>query len=126
MPSGPVIILVGGPSTGKTRFYTQFTTGLYSYPTAKITPNVALWSTPSFVIVDTPGIQNNRNKYEYSWQGIFRLADVILDFGNWSEDEISGEKGELNPKYMTWSGDNQETMKRIQEYLQGKCLTSSG
>lgn len=120
MLESTVIILVGGPSTGKTRFYTQFTTAAYHHPTTKSTPNVALWSTPSFVIVDTPGVQNIRNQYEYSWQGIFRLADVILDFGNWSEDEIFGDKGSFAPKYMTWSGDNQETMKRIQEYLQGK------
>jgi ribosome-interacting GTPase 1 len=116
----PVIILVGGPSTGKSKFYTQFTTGSYYYPTVKITPNIALWVSPSFVIVDTPGIKQNRSTSEYSWQGVFRLADIILDFGNWSEDEIFGEKYKLNPKYMTWSGDNQETMKRIQEYLQGK------
>lgn len=120
MLESAVIILVGGPSTGKSKFYTKFTTGLYYWPTVKITPNVAMWSTPSFVIVDTPGIKENRNKYEYSWQGIFRRADVILDFGNWSETEIFGEKENLNPKYMTWSGDNDETMKRIQEYLQGK------
>ena len=120
MPSGPVIILVGGASTGKTRFYAQYTTGTYSWPTEKITPNVAMWSTPSFVIVDTPGIEIKRNQYEYSWQGVFRLADIILDFGNWSEDEIHGTKGDYAPKYMTWSGDNAETMKRIQEYLQGK------
>ncbi len=120
MPTGPVIILVGGPNTGKTRFYTQFTTGVYSHPTVKITPNIAMWMEPSVVLVDTPGVKENRNKYEYSWQGIFRLADVILDFGNWHEDEVFGNKYDLSPKYMTWSGDNQETMKRIQEYLQGK------
>jgi ribosome-interacting GTPase 1 len=120
MLESAVIILVGGPSTGKSRFYAQFTTGVYYHPTTKITPNIAMWSTPSFVIVDTPGLKQNRNKYEYSWQGIFRKADIILDFGNWSEDEIFGEKMQYSPKYMTWSGDNQETMKRIQQYLQGK------
>jgi hypothetical protein len=120
MPSGPVVILVGGPNTGKTKFYATFTNGIYSAPTKKVTPNIAMWTTPSFVIVDTPGIVNNRNKYEYSWQGIFRLADIILDFGNWSENEVFGEKGTLSPKYMTWSGDDQETMKRIRDYLQGK------
>jgi hypothetical protein len=119
MLESAVIILVGGPSTGKSKFYTQFTNSVYYWPTAKITPNIAMWSTPSFVIVDTPGIKQNRNKYEYSWQGIFQYADVILDFGNWCEDEIHGTKT-VNPKYMTWSGDNQETMKRIQQYLQGK------
>jgi hypothetical protein len=121
MLEAPVIVLVGGHSTGKSKFYTQFTNSVYYWPTVKITPNIAMWSTPSFVIVDTPGIQNNRSKYEYSWQGIFRFADIILDFGNWHEDEIFGEKRDYNPKYMTWSGDNQETMKRIQQYLQGNA-----
>lgn len=113
----PVVLLVGGPSTGKTRFFTQYTNSAYSYPTTKSTPNVTLWSTPSFVLVDTPGQRADRNSLEYSWQGIFRYADVLLDFGNWSEDEVYGVK-QINPKYMTWSGDNQETMKRLHEYLQ--------
>jgi GTPase SAR1 family protein len=119
MLEASVIVLVGGPSTGKTLFYSQFTNGSYNYPTVKVTPNIAMWSTPSFVIVDTPGIANFRSPQEYSWQGIFKYADVILDFGNWLEGEICGTKT-VNPKYMTWSGDNAETMKRIQEYLQGK------
>lgn len=113
----PVVMLVGGPSVGKTRFFTQYTNSAYSYPTMKSTPNITLWSTPSFVLVDTPGSVNNRNHLEYSWQGIFRYADVLLDFGNWSPNEIYGVK-QHDPKYMTWSGDNEETMKRLQAYLQ--------
>jgi len=115
----PVVILVGGPNVGKTRFYTEFTTSAYHHPTTKSTPNVMLWNDPSFVLVDTPGNQNYRTSQEYSWQGIFRYADILLDFGNWSLDEIYGTKL-TTPKYMTWSGDNQETMKRLQEYLQEK------
>lgn len=116
MLKAPVVILVGGPDRGKTKFYTEFTSSVYNYPTMKSTPSIALWVTPSFVIVDTPGNPNYRNKYEYSWQGIFRYADIILDFGNWSEDEISGTK-QTNPTYMTWSGDNAETLVRIYEHL---------
>jgi GTPase SAR1 family protein len=114
----PVVLLVGGPSVGKTRFFIQYTNSAYSYPTTKSTPNITLWSTPSFVLIDTPGQQANRNQFEYSWQGIFQYADILLDFGNWSEDEIYGNKIGYNPKYMTWSGNNEETMKRLQEYLQ--------
>ena len=113
----PVVILVGGPNSGKTRFYTEHTNSVYHHPTTKSTPNIAMWITPSFVIVDTPGNPNVRNKFEYSWQGIFKYADVILDFGNWSEDEVYGTK-DRSPKYMTWSGDNQETLTRLHEYLQ--------
>jgi len=116
----PVVMLVGGPSVGKTRFFTQYTNSAYSYPTSKSTPNVTLWSTPSCVLVDTPGSLNLRNQFEYSWQGIFQYADVLLDFGNWSEDEIYGNKIGHNPKYMTWSGNNEETMKRLHDYLQGR------
>jgi hypothetical protein len=114
----PVVVLVGGPSTGKTRFFINYTNSAYFYPSRSCTPNVTLWNSPSFVLVDTPGKQENRDHFEYSWQGIFQYADVLLDFGNWSEDEVFGNKIGYNPKYMTWSGDNQETMKRLQEYLQ--------
>lgn len=119
MLTAPVVILVGGPNTGKTRFYTEVTNSQYHPYTSKLTPNITMWITPSFVVVDTPGNQNFRNRFEYSWQGVFKDADVILDFGNWSEDEIFGIK-KSSPKYMTWSGDNQETIKRVQEYLQGR------
>ena len=121
MLTSPVVILVGGPNTGKTRFYTEHTNSVYHPYTSKMTPNVTMWITPSFVLVDTPGNKAFRNHFAYSWQGIFDKADVILDFGNWSEDEINGIKLDgHNPKYMTWSGDNQETLKRLHEYLQGR------
>jgi ribosome-interacting GTPase 1 len=115
----PVVILVGGPNTGKTKLYTEFTASAYHHPTTQSTPNITMWITPSFVLVDTPGNQARRNPQEYSWQGIFRYADVILDFGNWSETEINGVKSG-SAKYMTWSGDNAETIKRVHEYLQGR------
>jgi ribosome-interacting GTPase 1 len=105
--SSPVVILVGGPNSGKSRFYTQFTSSVYRPTTTKATPNVAMNSNPAFVIVDTPGTVNKRNPKEYSWQGIFKLADVILDFGNWSESEILGKKLGYNPKYIRWSGDKE-------------------
>lgn len=123
MLTAPVVILVGGSNTGKTRFYTEYTNSVYHPYTSKTTPNVIMWSTPSFVLVDTPGNQVFRNRFEYSWQGIFRYADVILDFGNWSEDEIHGIKQpSQTPKYMTWSGDNKETLKRLQEYLHSNLI----
>ncbi len=115
----PVVILVGGPNTGKTTFYTQYTNSVYYHPTTKTTPNISILSNPTCVLVDTPGIHNLRNPHEYSWHGNFRYADILLDFGNWSENEIQGTKT-TNPKYMTWSGDNEETMKRLHEYLQEK------
>lgn len=115
---GQVVVLVGGPDTGKSKFYTYFTQGYYTYPTTRVKSGITI-RTPSFVIVDTPGNSNHRNRYEYSWDGIFTMADIILDFGGWSESEIHGNKTR-SVHYMTYSGDNDETMKRIQEYLQGK------
>ena len=117
MPA-PVVVLVGGPNTGKTNFYRFYTQALTDYPTVKSTPNVTINTFPTLVLVNTPGSPNLRNIFEYSWQGIFQNADVILDFGDWSPSEVHGQKLS-NPKYMTWSGDDQETMKRLQEYLQG-------
>lgn len=114
----PVVILVGGPNTGKTKFYTEFTTSAYNHPTTQSIPSM-MTITPPVILIDTPGNPNLRTPQEYSWQGIFQYADVILDFGNWSEDEILGTK-QASPKYMTWSGDNQETLKRVQDYLQGR------
>jgi hypothetical protein len=116
----PVVILVGGPNTGKSLFYTKHTTSVYQPSTTNASPNVVVSANPVFVIVDTPGSPEKRNKDDYSWQGIFKLADVILTFGNWSEREIHGKKRSLNPKYIEWSGDSDETLKRIEEYLQGR------
>jgi hypothetical protein len=117
MPA-PVVILVSGPNTGKTNFYRRYTQALADSPTVKSTPNVSIATQPTMVLVNTPGNRNFRNIFEYSWQGIFRSADVILDFGGWSEGDVHGQKL-TSPKYMTWSGDDAETMKRLEEYLQG-------
>lgn len=113
-----IVILVGGSSTGKSKFYSKYTSSPYYPNTNKCTPNCVVYGHPSVVFIDTPGLPDYRNKFEYSWQGIFGVADVILNFGNWSESEIYGEKTKNTPLHMTWSGDDEETMKRLQEYLQ--------
>jgi len=114
----PIVVLVGGPSTGKTNFFRKFTGAFGSRPSIQCTPNPTMYPFASCVMIDTPGHKQYRNKFEYCWEGIFKHADIILNFGEWSESEIFGEKGSYNPKHMTWSGDNDETMKRIAEYLQ--------
>lgn len=115
-----VVILVGQHSSGKSRFCSEFTSSYYYWPTNRIVSNIVYDASPPFIIIDTPGLVNNRSKYQYSWQGVFGVADIVVDFGGWLESEVHGDRGTCNPKYMTWSGDNQETMKRIQDYLQGK------
>ena len=112
----PIVILVGGPKTGKTNFYQKYTFVLPHPTTTKCTANVAPHK--SIVIVDTPGVSEWRHKSVYSWQSIFSFADVILNFGNWSESEIYGDKGNANPKIMEWSENDEETMKRLTDYLQ--------
>lgn len=116
----PLVVLVGGPATGKTRFFKELTNVYAEWPTRRISPMILVESKPNFFIIDTPGFWVDRNKFTYSWQGIFQHADVILDFGNWLDTEIYGDKPSTSAKYMTWSGDNQETFKRIQQYLQGR------
>ena len=113
-----IVILVGGPNTGKTSFYRKFTHGYGNHPTTKCTPIPTIHGMPSMVLIDTPGIVEYRNKFEYSWQGVFRDVDVILNFGNWSEKEIHGIPLAESPTHMTWSGDHDETMKRLGQYLQ--------
>jgi hypothetical protein len=119
MIESKVIVLVGDPNVGKTKFFSKYTNSLYRWPTVSCIRNVTIYDDVPMIFYDTPGSRQLHNKFEYSWQGIFRNADVILDFGGWCEEQVFGTKGKLNPKYMTWSGDDGETMKRLHEYLQG-------
>jgi len=112
----PIVILVGGPNTGKTNFYQKYTFVLPNPTTIKCTANLAPHK--GIVIVDTPGVAEWRHKGIYSWQCAFSFADVILNFGNWTEREINGDKEKYNPKMMEWSGNDEETMKRLIDYLQ--------
>jgi hypothetical protein len=113
MQSAPVIILVGGTECQKTKFYSHFTAGIYNFPTTKINIRTTINTLPTIVLVDTPGLKENRNPYEYCWEGVFHLATIILNFGNWSPKEIYGTTPTNMPIMMTWSGDHQETMERI-------------
>lgn len=115
----PVVILVGGQSTGKTRFYSEFTHSEYSRPTDRIHTNFVVYEGSVFILVDTPGNPNLRSSLDYSWSNVFQYVDVIVNFGYWSESEVYDTKT-TSPKIITWSGDNQETMKRLHEYLQGR------
>lgn len=113
-----VVVLVGGPSTRKTSFYNQYTTGCYHYPTTNCNLGITSWEDNGIILIDTPGQRHYRLPYDYSWEGVFKYADIILDFGNWDISEIYGDIKNHKPHYMTWSGDNQETMKRVCDYLQ--------
>lgn len=108
-----IVVLVGGIKTGKTQVYEQYTCVLPNKYTVQCTPNVTRYTNPSMILIDTPGMVEYRHKAVYSWNCVFDKADVILNFGNWKESEIYGEKGDRNPKIMQWT-----TMKELTDYLQ--------
>jgi len=117
MPSATVVILVGGPNAAqKTAFYNLFTGG--NSLGDKINIRTTVNTVPTIVLVDTPGLHPAaRNPYEYSWYGIFHLAHIIVNFGDWSLDEVYGKPPPSSrmPIMMTWSGDNNETLNRIMD-----------
>jgi hypothetical protein len=113
MRRAPIVVLVGGPMTGKTRFFKHMTKGVYTFPTHHIKCSLGKHG---IVFVDTPGEKQFRSE-EYSWTGAFSIADVILNFGNWSPSEISGVEPLYEPIHQTWSGDDEETIGRILQIL---------
>ena len=109
MRRAPIVVLVGGPMSGKTGFFKHMTNGVYSFPTRHVKCSLGK---RGIIFVDTPGERNLRGE-DYSWTGAFSIADIILNFGNWSPSEISGVEPLYEPIHLTWSGDNEETMDRI-------------
>ncbi len=111
------VVLVGSSGSGKTHFWHQFTGGYYSYPT-KITKTSL--TNHGILLVDTPGQKEFRQ--EYAWDKLFADAVCIVVFdGHWCIDEIEGSRpADALDKILTWSGDNEETMCRILEFLDKK------
>jgi len=117
MPT-PVVILVGGSNAeSKSHFYEIFTGAKSS---GKVNIRVVSNSIPQIVLIDTPAELCNRDPYDYTWEGIFHIADIIVNFGDWSPSEVSGMRPEHPnaPVFLTWSGDHHETMKRIMDIVQ--------
>lgn len=111
MPT-PVVVLVGGQNThAKNVFYRLFTDD------TKHSIGTTLNTEPLIVLANTPSDFENRDPNEYSWDGIFKFADVIVNFGNWKPEDIAGVCA-FNPVHITWSGDHDETMKRIIDIVQ--------
>jgi hypothetical protein len=109
----PVVILVGGSQKQKTKFYTHFTSGIYTFPTTRFSIRSTDNTSYNIILIDTPGLREFQREYEYCWEGIFRLANIILNFGDWSPDYVYGTRPKDMPIMMTWSGDHNETMERI-------------
>jgi len=114
MPSATIVILVGGPNAAsKSEFYNKFTGG--KSLDDKINVRTTINTTPTIVLVDTPSV--NRNKYEYCWEGIFHMAHIVVNFGDWLPNEVYGIRPSpgRTPIFLTWSGDDDETMGRIMD-----------
>lgn len=127
MPRSENIILVGGPLTHKTEFHTKFTKSVYETPTKNYICNILTTNGHLIVLIDTPGKKEYRNSKDYSWQGLFQNVKLIVNFGNWTLDEISGIEPSKLPHILTWSGNHDETMKRIIDSLQEtQCFQQHG
>ena len=116
--STPVIVLVGGTNAySKASFYEMFTGGNTNN---KINIRTTLNTIPTVVLIDTPCEFEDRDPAEYCWEGVFHIADMILNFGDWSPREIYGMRPNHTgtPMFLTWSGDHHETMKRIMVIVQ--------
>ena len=108
----PIVICVGGKDTGKTTFIKEFTHQEHSHPTRE---SLCFLSSRGIALTDTPGTPEYRTNY--SWTGLFGHVDCIVNFGQWSPSEIKGTAPLYEPIYVTWSGDNEETMNRILQVL---------
>jgi hypothetical protein len=119
METSPVIMLVGGPnqSTKIKDFYYEFTRSFDNGEITEVRCKNTVNTRPTLVLAVTPCESYDRDLSMYSWKLIFCQATIILDFGDWTLDEIHGTKPEVLPHLITWSGDNQETMERILAYV---------
>ena len=115
-----IVVLVGGANAElKSNFYEVFTNRSTN---GKINIQTTVNITPPLVLIDTPALLQNRDKFDYSWEGVFSISNIIVNFGDWSPNEIYGiAPPESNsPIFITWSGDHRETMKRIIDIVQRK------
>ena len=117
MPT-PVVLLVGGANAhSKATFYEMFTGGNTNN---KINIRTTTNTIPTIVLIDTPCQFEDRDLDEYCWEGVFNIADMIVNFGDWSPRDVFGMRPahSVAPVFLTWSGDHHETMKRIMDIVQ--------
>ena len=120
------IILVGASNVGKSKFHSLYTKSTYQFPTNNVIYGIATLGGHLMVIIDTPGEPKYRNDLIYSWEGVFKNIELIVNFGDWTINEIYGIPPSKLPAILTWSGQDDETMKRIIDNLQKKCSLSPG
>jgi hypothetical protein len=117
MPSCVVVLVGGANAELKSNFYELFTNRSAN---GKTNIQTTVNTIPPVVLIDTPALLQNRDSSDYSWEGIFSIADIIVNFGDWSPNEIYGVRPSFSnsPLFLTWSGDHHETMKRIIDIVQ--------
>jgi hypothetical protein len=120
----PIVILVGGTATGKTHFYCKYGVTAYHFPTIKCGVRICPYMDGMPIMVDTPGLLEHRDHDDYSWQGYFYFADLIVNFGNWDEKEVYGVKRRDIP-VIQYSGDADTTMNQIVQFFKNRSLGSS-
>ena len=112
----PIVVLVGGTSTGKTHFYSKYGCTAYHFPSVKCGVRICPHVDGMPILVDTPGLIEHRDHDDYSWQGYFYFADLIINFGNWEEKEVYGVKTRDIPT-VSYSGDDEKTMEAIVKFF---------
>ena len=117
MQKAPVIILVGDSDVNMNGFYSEFTCTNMCTPIIDVRCKSTINTEPTILLVITPGDKSYRDSLMYSWEYVFQYATIILNFGGWNENEITGKPVCNMPHIMTWSGDSKETMERILAYV---------
>lgn len=120
----PIVILVGATATGKTTFYTKYACTAYHFPTTKCNVRVCPNVTGMPIFVDTPGLVEHRSHDDYSWEGYFYFADLIVKFGDWDEKEVYGIKKRTIP-ILEYSGTFDEMISKITEFFKEHPSTLS-
>lgn len=125
---GPtIVVLVGGPRTGKTRFFQRWTmlgsTHTEYIPSTNWTASSVLpENMDSIILVDTPGCPEYRSpdtSYSSNPNGIFWLADAVLNFGDWTRDDVEGGLSHEVP-ILHYSRDDTATFHYLVDFLRHK------
>lgn len=108
----PIVVCVGGPRGASKMDFIRYWTrpdnqGSYDH-------SVCYTTLGGYVmLVDTPAERHLRTKEDYSIEGIFKIATLILNFGDWKITEVDGSYAFPVVPIMTASYDPEETMTRI-------------
>lgn len=120
------IILVGGTNTGKSVFHTSYTSAKYENPSVHSIISICPHMGHLLVLIDTPGIIEYRNSTDYSWNGLFKDVEIIVNFGKWSLNEIHDKAPSKLPRIINAMEKEDDTMKLIIDTIQEECYQPRG